>query len=165
MAEVPTWAIEYVEFHENTTVMHDEVLAQRLGLIPLTSSDHVDEEEVTFTFEMTAGTTPEEWCSELLESDNPSVVPAIDQIPLVKATQGQRLKFIATAIKGTGIEHAKWNPISVCICKKTDMGIELTVETIGTMDPIEVVYAAVDVLEEKLKTCVARAEFVEQEEE
>jgi DNA-directed RNA polymerases I and III subunit RPAC1 len=36
VAEVPTVAIEHVFFHNNTSVVQDEVLAHRLGLVPLT---------------------------------------------------------------------------------------------------------------------------------
>ncbi|KAL8827253.1 MAG: hypothetical protein Q9170_007086 [Blastenia crenularia] len=38
LAEIPTLAIEYVFVHNNTSIVQDEVLAQRLGLIPLTGN-------------------------------------------------------------------------------------------------------------------------------
>ena len=38
IAEIPTLAIEYVFVHNNTSIVQDEVLAARLGLVPLTAS-------------------------------------------------------------------------------------------------------------------------------
>ena len=38
IAEIPTLAIEYVFIHNNTSIVQDEVLAARLGLVPLTAS-------------------------------------------------------------------------------------------------------------------------------
>ena len=38
IAEIPTLAIEQVFVHNNTSIVHDEVLAARLGLVPLTGN-------------------------------------------------------------------------------------------------------------------------------
>jgi len=35
IAEVPTMAVEKVSIHNNTSIIQDEVLAHRLGLIPI----------------------------------------------------------------------------------------------------------------------------------
>lgn len=47
ISEVPTMAIHMVNIYENTSVLHDEFLTQRLALIPFVS-DQVDRYKYTW---------------------------------------------------------------------------------------------------------------------
>ncbi len=128
IADVPTMAIEDVMIVENTSPMRDEMLAHRLGLVPLKTDleSYVPRElcechselgcsrcSVTLTLEAEAADSSCTVYSKELESSDPEVIPVSGEIPIVKLASGQRLKLEAYARLGTGREHAKWQPVSV----------------------------------------------------
>ena len=106
IADVPTFSIDSVRFVENSSVMFDEMVALRLGLVPLTTP--LDEFEIgdTVTFKMDV-TGPATAYSGDLQSSDSAVVPADDDVPIIELKEGQRLEFEADAVLDTGKDHAK----------------------------------------------------------
>jgi len=132
IAEVPTMAIDDVVIYENTSIMYDEILANRLGLIPLTTDldSYVPPEgceckselgcsrcRVTLTLEAEGIEETVPVYSSSLKSEDPKVKPTSEKILIVKLAPKQRLKLEAYARLGRGVEHAKWQPVTVCAYK------------------------------------------------
>ena len=129
LAEVPTMAIEDVVILENTSALYDEIIAHRLGLIPLTTDlDRYSMPEgcrcggtgcpncqAKFILDVEAGEDVVTVYSRDLKSDDPKVKPVKDKVPIVKIGKGQRLTLEAYAQLGLGRTHAKWQPASCCV--------------------------------------------------
>jgi DNA-directed RNA polymerase subunit D len=86
--------------------MFDEMIGLRLGLIPLTTP--LDEFEigdaVTVALDVEGPATA---YSGDIESAEPLVEPADENVPIIELKEGQRLEFEADAVLETGKEHAK----------------------------------------------------------
>ncbi|MCK9151344.1 DNA-directed RNA polymerase subunit D [Methanobacterium alcaliphilum] len=130
MMEIPKMAIEDVYVVKNDSAMFDEVLAHRLGLIPLVS----DSESIE-TLVMPDECDCEDYCpkctvslvlkkkgpgvvySKDLSSEDSKIKPVYDTIPLLKLKDNQEVELEAIAQLGIGIEHAKWEPTTACAYK------------------------------------------------
>lgn len=106
IADVPTFSIDTVRFVENSSVMFDEMIGLRLGLIPLKTplDDFEVGDEVTLALDVEGPATA---YSGDIESADPLVEVADDNIPIIELKEGQRLEFEADAVLDTGKEHAK----------------------------------------------------------
>jgi DNA-directed RNA polymerase subunit D len=106
IADVPTFSIDTVRFIENSSVMFDEQIGLRLGLVPLTSPPGEFEigDEVTLSLDVEGPDTA--YSGDLVSSDG-MVGPADDNIPIMNLKENQRLEFEADAVLDTGREHAK----------------------------------------------------------
>ena len=140
IAEVPTMAIDDLFIFDNSSVLPDEVIAHRVGLIPLKTDldSYVLPERcecqsdlgcslcrVILTLDVEAGEESRTVYSGDLVSEDPAVVPVSPKIPIVKLAPGQALRFEAYARLGVGKDHAKWQPVSMCIYQNlADIGID-----------------------------------------
>jgi DNA-directed RNA polymerase subunit D len=158
LAEVPVMAIDDVMILENSSVMYDEILAHRLGLIPVTTDQtyNLPEEctckselgcekcRASLSLEVEASDPVEVVYTSHLKPDNPEVKPVSDKIPIIKLAQGQKVKLEAYARLGRGRDHAKWQPASACTYSYDEKLRTFTflVESTGTMPPEKLVLEA-----------------------
>jgi len=121
LEDVPTLAIENIEFRKNSSVLYDEILAHRLGLVPLTT----DLQSYNLPAKckckgqgcascqvklLLKSEGPSTVYSSDLKSNDPKIKPVFPGMPIVKLLKGQKLELEATAVLGTGNEHSKWAP-------------------------------------------------------
>ena len=154
---VPIYAIDTVDMIENSSVLADEGITHRLGLIPLkTDLSRSDESDSRIMLTLDSGDdtdTGRTVTSAELSSDDKVVKPSSDQIPIVHLAPGQKLKFEAYARLGRGTEHAKWNSSNIAVLldtKKEDEHI-LTVETTGALKPREIILGGINELAKRLE--------------
>ncbi|KAL6949044.1 45 kDa subunit of RNA polymerase II [Hanseniaspora vineae] len=137
IAEIPTLAIDTVEIDSNTSVLADEFLSHRLGLIPLVSTD-IDDlaynrdcfcedycDKCSVILELNAigesESTTNVYARDLqvvsdLRGKNigkPVILQKDGNGPLIcKLRKGQELRMRCIAKKGIFKEHAKWGAAS-----------------------------------------------------
>ncbi len=106
IADVPTLSIDTVRMVENSSVMFDEQLALRLGLVPLTTpvGEFERGDTVTLSLDVTGPGTA--YSGDLISRDE-QVQPADENIPIIELKEGQRLELEADAVLDSGTEHAK----------------------------------------------------------
>lgn len=159
-SEVPTMAIEWVDFKKNDSVLPDEIVANRLGQIPLT----FDKKAYTLQSECKCEGKGCSRCQvELvlkkkgpvmvysgdLKSKDKDVQPVFDKIPIVELFENEELQFEATAQLGLGKNHAKWQASVVGYRHDNNNGFTFNIETVCGLKAEEVVATAAEVLEEK----------------
>ncbi len=121
LSEVPTMAIEEVELKKNSSVLYDETVAHRLGLVVLKSDlktynlpkkctckgEGCAKCQLKLTLKERGAKTV--YASSIKSKDS-KVTPIYPKTIIVKLLSGQELEFVATAILGKGKDHAKFSP-------------------------------------------------------
>ena len=154
---VPIYAVESVDVLENSSVLADEGIAHRIGLIPLrtdleASKDGNENDKIMLTLDSGISDETKTILSGDFKSQDSSVHPISNDIPIVNLAPGQSLKIEAYARLGKGTEHAKWNSANVATLTESEKNDEriLTVESTGALDPKHIILSSVEQLSSKL---------------
>ena len=162
---VPIYAVESIDVLENSSVLADGGVAHRVGLIPLktdlsASKDGNENDKIMITLDSGVTDETRTILSGELKSQDDSVVPTSNDIPIITLAPGQSIKFEAYARLGKGTEHARWNSANIATLTDTEKNDEkvLTVESTGALDPKHIILSSVEQLSSKLsefKTIIA----------
>jgi len=164
---VPVFAVDTVDIIENSSVLPDEGLAHRLGLIPIkTDLSRFNEPskcdchsetgcsncKVMLVLDSGDSDTTRTVLSNELSSEDDSIKPISDKIPIVQLAPGQRVKIECYARLGRGTDHAKWNSSNISTLTDTDKEGEstLTVESTGALKPEQIILSGIDEVNNKL---------------
>ena len=152
MQDVPTLAIEDVSIYENDSVVFDEFLAHRLGMLPIKSSakGYKVGDGVKLVLEKEGPCTV---YSKDIKSTDPKVEVADKKVPLLKLVKKGKVKLEMKAVMQSGREHAKWQPavISFEQDEKEEGCFRLMVEPSGSLSTREILEKAAAILQTKIK--------------
>jgi DNA-directed RNA polymerase subunit D len=136
LAEVPTMTIEDIFYFDNSSLVPDEILANRLGFTPLKTDldNYVLPEEcdcnaelgcprcrAVLTLDVESKEDTITVYSGDLTPDDPNIAPANSKIVLAKLAKDQAIRFEAYAQLGQGKVHAKWSPVSMCVYQNVSL--------------------------------------------
>ena len=150
MGHVRSFAIEYVTFYENSSVRDDEILALRLGLVPIhqVSIAHDDiKYDDSRGIKVIFGN---------IDVFGPKIVTTSDimgftfltETPIVTLLKDQRLSCDLIATEGYGDMHAKWRPCGPISITESKDTFKLKFKGIGILSGDEILKQGVERINE-----------------
>ena len=189
MFETSCLAIETVTFKKNDSALYAEILAHRLGFIPIKTdlkSFNIKDQckcnnkgcalcELKFTLKATGPSTV--YASEL-KSKDPKCIPVYPEMPIVKLLDNQSLELEAIAILDIGKKHTKFSPCltyyreyptiklnnynekaAFDVCPKNVFKFDNKLE-IANLENCDVCMACVDVSQGKIEVTSSKEKFI-----
>ena len=135
IGEVPTLAIEDIRIYDNTSVLFDEILAHRLGMIPIKtdlsqyspradcSCGGVGCPGCTVTFTLSAEGPKMVTSGDLISMD-PKATPVLDNIPIIKLWEGQKSTTVKNTQSGNRLSHAATRSSRLLLSPRTATAAE-----------------------------------------
>ncbi len=147
IAKVPTMAIETVTIDDNNSVLHDQFLAHRLALIPLSTpaKGYTRPRECSCegegcpkcTVDLTLDVKgPGPVHAREFTSADKNVTPVYETTLIAKLAEKHRIKLTAHAVLGQGEDHIKWQAGLAGYHENKDGSHDLFIESFGQL-PLE----------------------------
>ena len=164
ISEVPIYAIERVLIKNNNSVINDEMLSHRLGLLPLIKTDNLyPDQEFMFSLDVSYDQSKADvnnihtiYSKDLInESETLKLVN--DDIIIAEITKDQSISLIAYAVLGNGLIHAKWSPscgTTYIDHEDNEKGLTFKIETTGSIKPIDLYNKSIDILLGKIDNLI-----------
>jgi len=99
--QIPILAVEEVEISKNDSALYDEIIAHRLGLIPIKTSKDKKNPKVSLSSEKEG---------MVYSKELKGIQPVYEEMPITFLNKGQEIAVKATTKMGRGVEHAKFSP-------------------------------------------------------
>jgi len=180
---IPILAVDSLEISKNDSALYDEIIAHRVGLVPLKNEN--------LKLPAECGCGKEEGCSKCsmklkLSEKGPGIIYSdqmspgeniIHKIPITILDKDQELEFVAIAKRGKGIEHAKFSPGLIYykyendgvegndeefkklledVKKEKEENLIMTIESWGQISPKEIFISSTEMLNEEIKNLLKK---------
>jgi len=176
---IPVMAIDSLELTKNDSALYDEIIAHRMGFVPLKNEKLKLPKECgcekddgcgkcSMKFKLSASGPCTVYSTELSPKGN-----VVYKMPIALLDKDQELEFVAIARMGQGIVHAKFSPGLIYYRYSEDLEkeseedfkkiveeskkneekeITMVIESWGQMPAKEIFIQATDVLQDELKS-------------
>ena len=164
ISEVKTYSIEIVSISKNNTILIDDILSHRLGLVPIKvlcpelfdSQKHVISLDVSWDKTKTDAFEIQNVYSDALVYDK-SMFYIDPNILIIRLLKNHNISLEAIVMEGTGYEHAKWSPVCATTFVENDKTLNSStksytfkIEAVGQKKPAEIFVEAIEILQNKL---------------
>ena len=105
VSEIPTLAISEADIYKNDSALYDEIIAHRLGLVPLKNKKLKKDEDIELKIKVKGKGERTEVLSGSLGED-----VVYKDMPIVLLEEGQEIELIARAKTGIALNHSRFSP-------------------------------------------------------